>query len=194
MSDNTVNWSAIWDSLESHSDSQLVSIQTRLRQRAQQYAAPSRDSQVPSEDAETVLAFQLGEERYGVDVMLVQAVRPLTKVTRVPGTPAFYKGVVNLRGKIITVLDLRLFFELRVNDDHPPDELVIVKAIGLEMGLVAHHVDGVRSIPRSAIQMPGETRYSIGVTADHLVLLSVGQLFESERLVIGGALGEQAES
>lgn len=189
MSDNAqqpINFEAIWESLEWHDDTQLVAIQKRLKQRAQQYAAPLKE-RATAEDVENFLSFRLGEEQYGVDVMLVRAVRPITKITRVPATPAFYRGVINVRGQIITVLDLRLFFEVNANDSTPPQELVIVRAIGLEIGLLAHHINGVLSLTHNAIQSPGETRFARGVTADRLVLLNIGQIFESERLIIGGA-------
>jgi purine-binding chemotaxis protein CheW len=189
MSDNTsqpLNFKAIWESLEWHDDTQLVSIQKRLKQRAQQYAAPIKE-RVASEDVETVLAFTLGEERYGVDVMLVRAVRPSTKITRVPDTPPFYRGVLNVRGQIISVLDLRVFLGTSVNDIAPPKELIIVGAIGLEIGFLAHHITGVVSLPHGAIQSPGDMRFVRGVTADHVVILNVGQIFESEQLIIGGA-------
>jgi purine-binding chemotaxis protein CheW len=180
-----LNFKAIWESLEWHDDTQLAAIQKRLKQRAQQYAAPIKERGAP-EDVETVLAFRLGEEHYGVDVMLVRTVRPLTKITRVPGTPAFYRGVLNVRGQIISALDLRLFLGASVNDTALPKELVIVRAIGLEIGLLAHHITGVVSIPHGAIQSPGDTRFARGVTADHLVILNVGQIFESDQLIIGG--------
>jgi len=189
MSDNaqqSVNFQTIWDSLEWHDDTQLVTIQQRLKKRAQQYAAPLKE-RATLEDVENILAFQLGEERYGVDVMLVRAVRPIARITRVPATPPFYRGVINIRGQIITVLDLRLFLEITVNDSTPPQELVIVRAIGLEIGLLAHHIKGVISLRPTDIQSPGDTRFARGVTADRLVLLNIGQIFESERLIIGGA-------
>jgi purine-binding chemotaxis protein CheW len=189
MSNNAqqpINFQAIWESLEWHDDTQLAAIQKRLRQRAQQYAAPIKERTTP-EDVENILSFRLGEEQYGVDVMLVRAVRPVTRITRVPSTPAFYRGVINVRGQILSVLDLRLFFEVSANEAHPPEELVIVRAIGLEIGLLAHHINGVISIPHGAIQSPGDTRFARGVTEDRLVILNVGQIFESDRLIIGGA-------
>jgi purine-binding chemotaxis protein CheW len=184
MSDNTFN--SIYDRMDWHDDTKLVAIQTRLRQRARQYAAPAKERGITPEDAETLLIFQLGEEQYGINVMSVRSVRPLTKITRVPGTPSFYRGVVNIRGKITTVLDLRQFFDMSVSDAQPPDELIIVESNQLMMGLLVHHVTGVVALPRSAIEMSGESRYTLGVTSDRLVVLNIQQIFESERLILGG--------
>ena len=121
------------------------------------------------DEALTVLGFELGGERYGVDVMLVRGVRNLTKIARVPGIPSFYRGVVNVRGQILTVLDLRTFFDIPVaSTDHMPEELVTVRANDLEIGLLADSVSGVVTVPREAIVPSDNIRYALGVTAERL--------------------------
>lgn len=167
------------------SDDPQVAIQARLRQRAAQYAAPLTEPDSAA-DRFTALTFDLGGERYGVDVMLVQAIRTAPHITPVPGSPRFYRGVVNLRGRITTVLDLRVFFDLNADDLQQPDELVVVRANRLEMALLAHHVRGVDDIPKAEIEPMTDMRYTFGVTPERLVLLDIAALFEDERLVIGG--------
>src|SRR5690606_41116388 len=162
-------------------------IQKRLQQRARLYAAPNRRAEIVSEDVRTALTFELGTEHYGVDVMTVYGVHTINRVTRVPGTPAFYKGVVNVRGQVITVMDLRLFFNIAVGDEaRAPDELVVVRAAGLEIGLLAHNVEGVRMIPTTALEPVDNMRYALGVTTDRLVMLDVQRLLQDEQLVVGG--------
>lgn len=117
--------------------------------------------------------------------MLVQAVRTLPRITPVPGVPAFYRGVVNLRGKITTVIDLRLFFDISTEEAAPPGELVVVRSNNLEMGLLAHYVQGVVSVPYALLEPMPDMRYARGVTADRLVLLDLAPLFEDNRLIIG---------
>jgi purine-binding chemotaxis protein CheW len=180
-----IDWEAVWQTLNWDDETRSkVAEATRLRQRAEQYAAPPRQTKVVADDSYTVLTFELGSERYGLDVMLVRGVRSLTKIARVPGIPAFYRGVVNVRGQILTVLDLRAFFDIPVSDDLEPDELVIVRANDLEIGLLAHSVNGVDSVPREAIAPADTIRYALGVTADRLVLLNIAQLFEDDRLIV----------
>lgn len=181
----TIDWDAIWRSLDWTGDTLQDSVQNRLRQRARQYAQPLRQTETSGE-ALPVLAFRLGEERYGVNVTYVRAVRPLPRLTRVPGVPAYYRGVVNLRGKIITVLDLRLFLDVPASDLHAPDELLVTQCAGLELALLAHHVEGVLAVPRHALELTGDLRYALGVTAERLVLLDAEQIFTSERLIVGG--------
>ena len=110
MSDLT-EWDAIWERFAwGDAEDEEAVIKKRLRQRAEQYAVPTRDLDEVTADSKTVLAFLLGDEHYGVDVMVVRGVRTIPRVTRVPGTPPFYRGVVNVRGQVITVMGLAPFF------------------------------------------------------------------------------------
>jgi purine-binding chemotaxis protein CheW len=183
-----IDWEAVWQTLNWDDETRSrVSEAARLRQRAEQYAAPPKEAKAAPEDALTVLSFDLGGERYGVDVMLVRGVRSITKIARVPGIPAFYRGVVNVRGQILTVLDLRTFFDIPVADDETmPPELVIVRSNNLEIGLLAHGVTGVVSVPREAVIPADNIRYALGVTAGRLVLLNIEQMFDDDRLMVGG--------
>lgn len=182
-----IDWQAVWSSLgwEDSASGDEASRQ-RLRQRARQYAAPKAESVADSTN-KTVLTFTLGEEHYGVDVMVVRSVRSVSHITRVPGVPLFYRGVVNVRGQVMTVLDLRAFFDMPVDDEPASEyELVVVRGGQLTLGLLAHHVEGVVTIPQADIGVVDHIRYAAGVTADRLVLLDVERLFEDQRLVVGG--------
>lgn len=181
-----IDWEAVWKSLnwDDLNSSEEV-IRERLHQRALTYAAPPPKDE-GLEGAKTVLVFTLGEEQYGIDVMTVRSVRTISRITRVPGTPAFYRGVVNVRGQIVTVMDLRLLFEISLDDDTlAPDELIVVEANQLEIGLLAHDVEGVMTIPQPEIEPVDNIRYALGVTAERLVLLDIDRLFEDSRLIVG---------
>jgi purine-binding chemotaxis protein CheW len=183
-----INWDEIrqrfaWDEIGETGET----IQKRLQQRAKLYAAPNQRAEFAPEEVRTALTFELGVEHYGVDVMTVRGVRTISRITRVPGTPAFYRGVVNVRGQVITVMDMRLFFNIPVGEEsRVPDELVVVQAAGLEIGLLAHNVEGVRTIPISALEPVDNMRYALGVTTDRLVMLDVQRLLQDEQLVVGG--------
>src|SRR5690606_24602682 len=129
----------------------------------------------------------LGTEYYGVDVMQVHNVRNTGPITRVPGLPAFYRGVLNVRGQIITVLDLRLFFDIPVETtESPPDELVVVRANGLEIGLLAHNIEGVQVVPQGQVEPAENMRYAFGITPQRRLLLDMTHLFQDDRLLVGG--------
>jgi purine-binding chemotaxis protein CheW len=182
-----IDWEAVWKSLnwDDLAGSEEAAHE-RLHQRALAYAAPPPKADA-LEDAKTVLVFELSDERYGIDVMTVRSVRTISHITRVPGTPSFYRGVVNVRGQIVTVMDLRLLFEIVITADmSSPDELIVVQANQLEIGLLAHNVEGVIAVPQADIEPVDNIRYALGVTTDRLVLLDIDRLFEDNRLIIGG--------
>lgn len=161
-------------------------LETRLEHRARQYAAPVKQQANYAEaDIYNVLVFTLGEERYGVDVKVVRSVRQLTHVTRVPGSPAFYRGVVNVRGSIITLLDLHQFFNHADNYETAPHEMIVCTTGDLQLGILAHHVEEVRTIPRDQVEYVDMT-YARGVTRERIVILDIDTLFSDERLIIGG--------
>lgn len=180
-----LDWKAVRDSLDWDEDERQ---RTLMRQRAEQYAEPIKTRDAVT-DTLVVLRFDLGSEHYGVAVEFVRGIRTLPRMTPVPGTPAFYRGVVNLRGQITTVLDLCAFFGLSNIEKIDDHELIIVQARGLEIGLLAQHVHGTTALPPSAIQPFDNIAYARGVTADQLVILDIDRLFEDDRLI----LGEQEE-
>ncbi len=155
-----------------------------LRQRAEAYAAPLQEADAYT-DVLTLLTFHLGAEYYALEAQIVRGVRPLPKMTPVPSVPPFYRGVVNLRGQIITVLDLTAFFKL--DPDPDAQELVVVEANGLTLGILARHVQDVIRLRRSALQPFEHFRYTLGVTVERLVVLDIPLLLQDERLIVGTA-------
>ncbi len=182
-----IDWQNVWKSLIwTDHDTDEQAVQQRLRKRAQQYAAPKQQAETEPEDGFAVLAFELGAEYYGIDVTHVQSVRNIGPITRVPGVPAFYRGVLNVRGQVITVLDLRLFFDIATEaDEQAPDELLVVRANRLEIGLLAHNIEGVQVVPRTQVELAENMRYAFGITAQRMILLDIQHLFQDERLLIG---------
>jgi chemotaxis signal transduction protein len=164
----------------------LTTERERLRQRAIQYAQPVVDSDELMRDARPLLTFTLDSERYGLDVMLVRGVRSVQRIVPVPGVPDYYPGVINVRGQVITTFDLRRFLGLAIRQPEvSPGEAILVRSHQLILGLLAHRVDGVISMPATAIKPVGTLTYAHGVTEDHLTVLNLAQLFEDERLIVG---------
>lgn len=161
-------------------------LEEQLRQRARQYAAAHTRAEALTEaEADTVLTFRLGAERYALDVGHIRGVRPVTRITRVPGVPAFYRGVVNVRGQVLSVLDLRAFFNVARSDEAEPGEMILTATASLSLALLAHHVEDVMTLPKTAIQAT-EMRYARGITQERMIVLDLEQLFTDERLIIGG--------
>jgi purine-binding chemotaxis protein CheW len=185
----SIDWQQLLADLDadnSHHPAEVL--QARLQQRAKAYAAAAEKEAVVSDEATyTLLTFRLGTERYALEVRYVRGVRPVSNLTRVPGTPVFYRGVVNVRGKIITVLDLLGFFGSG-SMDATSRELILLSAAGLELALLADHIEDVTTIPISAAK-PVEMLYAHGMTQDRLIILDIDALFSDERLIAGGKNG-----
>lgn len=157
---------------------------SRLRQRAEQYAKPLTDDD--NAPTATLVVFRLGDEIYGIDAPLVYAVRRIDTIATVPNIPDFYMGVVNVRGQIITVLDLRRFFGKQdAQATKMPDELLVVRANGLELGILAHTVEDVVTLKLSDIQPLNDMGYTWGITPQKVILLDMARLLTDERLIVG---------
>ena len=100
-----------------------------------------------AEATREVLVFVLGEAEYAVDILKVQEIRGYEKVTAIPAAPAFLKGVVNLRGTIVPVVDLRTKFGLPVPADDSHAVVVVLRIAGRTIGAV---VDAVSDVVRLA--------------------------------------------
>ena len=90
-----------------------------------------------------VLVFVLGKEEYGVDILKVQEIRGYEKVTPIPAAPAYLKGVVNLRGIIVPVIDLRIKFGMA---DPKYDSFTVVIILRLATRVIGMVVDGVSDV------------------------------------------------
>jgi purine-binding chemotaxis protein CheW len=168
----------------------LDATQRILAERAHALAQPL----LADEPADTVemIVMILGRERYGVDTRCVKEILGLADLAPVPGTPAFWRGIVNVRGTLYPVLDLRQFLSLPADDaDEGQGTVVLVAGGGLTVGLVVDHVPGVRRIPAAAIRTlvlagaPDTDRGSMrGVTDDLLTVLDVDALLANPRLAV----------
>lgn len=103
-----------------------------------------------------LLSFSLGQEEYGVDILRVQEIRSWEPVSRIPNVPAYEKGVVNLRGAIVPIIDLRERFQLGHSAYTPLTVVVVLQARMADktrvMGVVVDSVSDVVDINKSSIQ------------------------------------------
>jgi len=137
------------------------------------------------------LAFKLGSEEYGIDILRVQEIRSYEVPTRMANTPAFIKGVINLRGVIVPIIDLRLKFNLE-QANYDSFTVVIVLNIGRQVvGIV---VDGVSDvITLSPEQLHPVPEFRSTIDSDHvmaigsvenrmLILLDIEKLMSSSEM------------
>jgi len=137
------------------------------------------------------LTFTLAGEEYGLEILRVREIIAMMDITTVPRIPAFIKGVINLRGKVIPVVDLRLKFQLPAAE--PSEEMCIIVADvrGVEMGIVVDKVSEVFNIAESAI----DDTPSFGANVDTSFILGIAKaggkvtiLLDIARVLTGGEL------
>lgn len=100
------------------------------------------------------LTFQLGQEEYGIEIRFVTEVVGLQKITAVPDMPDFVKGVINLRGQVIPVMDVRKRFKMEPREYDDRTCVVVVEVNETAIGMVVDEVREVQDIPEAQIDPP----------------------------------------
>jgi purine-binding chemotaxis protein CheW len=137
-----------------------------------------------------VVEFLLAYERYGLELLYVREVYPLKELTSLPCTPPFVVGIINVRGRLLSVLDIKNFFDLPAKGLTDLNKVIIVHDPSMEFGILADALLGVRSIPIEEIQasLPTLTgirdEYLMGVTKDRLVILDAGRLLSDKKIIV----------
>ena len=160
-----------------------------LKARAAALARQPGQAQAAGEHVE-VVEFVLAYENYAVETRCVREVCPLENLTPLPCTPAFVLGIVNLRGEILSVIDIKKFFELPEKGLTDLNKVIVLQSGNMLFGILADAVIGVRRIPLAGIQpsLPTLTgvreAYLKGVTAERTVILDAEKLLADERIVV----------
>ena len=137
-----------------------------------------------------VVAFSLANETYGIATEFVKEVQPLRNVTPVPCTPDFVVGVVNVRGSIYSVIDIRNFLGAPKKEITDLTKVILVDAAGLEVGILADDVSGATSIAVSEIKPPlaaqsaAKDEFIQGVTPKMLIILNLEALLRDNRIIV----------
>ena len=105
-----------------------------------------------SSDADQFVTFCIGDEIYGVEVLRVQEIIGMTTITHVPDTVTFMKGVINLRGAVVPVVDMRLKFKMEDRAYDSFTVIIIVEIKGRLVGMIVDTVSDVANIPLDSIQ------------------------------------------
>ncbi len=159
------------------------------------------DEENEDTQANKYLFFKIGKESYGVGIRYVIEIIELQSISRVPDMPPYVKGVINLRGKVIPIVDLRLRFEMEERDYDNRTCIVVTEVDSISVGFVVDTVEEVLEIPEKNIEPPpkfknvsGSDRYisGMGKAGDSIkILIDAEKLVRDERLghvVSGGAI------
>lgn len=159
-----------------------------LKARARELARGEQEKTIG--ECVEVVEFLLAHESYGIESCYVREISPLKEITPVPCTPQFVLGVINVRGQIVSVIDMKKFFDLPEKGLTDLNKVIIVHDETMEFGILADSILGVRKISREEIQPPLPTltgvgaEYLTGVTKEPLVILDMAKILSSKNLVV----------
>lgn len=112
-----------------------------------------------------LVIFKLGKEEYGVSILQVQEIKRMTDITRVPHTPDYIRGVINLRGSVLPVVDLKKRLNLPQQPYTDDTRIIIVKIEDIAVGMIVDAVSEVMAIQQENIEAPEVVS---GIAADYL--------------------------
>ena len=144
-----------------------------------------------------LVTFSTGDEEFGVDILRVQEIIRTMAITKVPKAPEFVEGVINLRGKVIPIIDLRRRFGLSARGHDKHTRIIVIEINNMIVGFVVDSVSEVLRIPASTVEPPPpvvaglESEYISGVGKLHdrlLILLDLDKLLSHDDLESLGQL------
>ncbi len=140
----------------------------------EQYSRQEKDSALLQ-----LVTFHIGDEEFGVEILKVQEIIRMMGITRVPKAPDFVEGVINLRGKVIPIIDLRKRFGMAAQDHDKHTRIIVIEINSVIIGFVVDSVSEVLRIPANTVEPPPpiisgiESEYisGVGKLADRLLIL-----------------------
>lgn len=160
-----------------------------LKARAKVWAQEPEPAEVESDWLE-VVEFDLAGEAYALPLAQVREVSLLKELTPVPCTPPFILGIINLRGELRTVIDLKKFFDLPEKGITDLNKIIMIQNEEMQLGILADSVRTVRRIRIADLQpaLPTMTGISAdylrGMTSDRLVVLDSGKILSDKRIIV----------
>lgn len=160
-----------------------------LKERAKKLAAAVK-KEVSAEQAIEVVEFVLASETYAVESRYVREIFPMYDITPVPCTPSFVLGIINVRGQILSVIDIKKFFDLPERGITDLNKVIILKHGDMEFGILADSISGVAEIRKSELEtgIPTLTGvregYLKGVTRERVVVLDAVKLLTDKSVIV----------
>ena len=160
-------------------------LRSRAKKLSQEIESKGKD-----EEYFEVLEFLLAHETYAIETLFVREVYPMTELTPLPCTPAFVFGLINVRGQILTVMDMKKFFDLPEKGFTNLNKVIVVRKDAMELGILADEIIGIRNIPVSELQQPLSTmtgihaEYLKGITDERLIVIDMERFLTDRRLIV----------
>jgi purine-binding chemotaxis protein CheW len=191
-----IDWQEVHQRLESaqvalESGLSLTSEEKKriLKARAKLLAREAEKEEL-DQDYLGVVEFLLAYETYAIESAYVREVYPLIEITPLPGTPPFIQGIVNIRGQILSVIDLKKFFELPEKGLFDLNKIIIVRDDNMEFGILADAVLGIRKLAGGEVEAVPPTltgiraQYLKGVTRERMVILDAAKILSDKNIII----------
>ncbi len=191
-----IKWDEIYHRIESARVSAEMGFQPTdderdkiLKERAKIFSRELEAKEEKDEYVE-VLEFLLAHEMYGVELKYVREVYPLKELTPIPQIHAFVLGIVNVRGEILSVIDIKKFFDLPEKGLTDLNKVIILHSADMEFGILADSIIGVRNILLSELKtsLPTLTgireEYLKGVTKEREIILDAGKLLSDKGIIV----------
>lgn len=172
------------DVLEPSPDAAREILKSRARELARQSGEETAGATLE------VLEFLISNETYAVEICWIAETYPLRELTPLPGTPPFVLGIINVRGRILSVIDIRVFFDLPRSGLTNLNKVIILHSGEMEFGILADEIIGTRTIPLAELQPALSTltgireAYLKGVTRERTALLDGEKLLTDGRIVV----------
>ncbi|MEI6563022.1 MAG: chemotaxis protein CheW [bacterium] len=137
-----------------------------------------------------VVVFNLADERYAVEIAYVREVHPVTELTPLPCAPSFVAGIMNVRGDIFAVIDLRVFLDLPAGAAAPPDHVIIVESADSAFGILTDAATEMASFPLPALEESQPAKAGIrgflvqGVANGRLIVLDIPGISSDKRFLV----------
>ncbi len=156
-----------------------MTLPTRINQKGIQFMQERGATQAEDNALLQLVTFHIGEEEFGVEILKVQEIIRTMAITRVPKAPDFVEGVINLRGKVIPIIDLRKRFGMMAQEHDKHTRIIVIEINGVIVGFVVDSVSEVLRIPANTVEPPPaiisgiESEYisGVGKLADRLLIL-----------------------
>jgi purine-binding chemotaxis protein CheW len=159
-----------------------------LKKRAEVLARVTETQE--DEEVIEIVEFLLANEHYGIESHFIREVCPLKDYTPLPGVPSFVLGLVNVRGRILSVIDIKKFFDLPDKGISDLNKVVIINDDTMEFCILADEILGVRNIATSEFGPPLPTltgireEYLKGITGERVVVLDTGRILADKNIVV----------
>jgi len=125
-------------------------------------AKTRKEMKTQTEELLQLVSFNIGEEEFGLGIQSIQEINRMVEITRVPNSPEFVSGVINLRGKVIPIINLRKRFGFPPKENDRNTRIIVVELAGMVVGFVVDAVSEVLRIPKNITEPPPPIVAGIG--------------------------------